>query len=146
MGWRSRSLSWVGRCILINSVVQAIPNYTMSSFKILAKNCDKLDSLTRRFWWKPKENEGGFIAWKAWEKLCRPKCVGALGFKRTKDVNAALLAKLAWIVLSKREIICMDLLKAKYKFSHEWLHKDPPKVAPPSWKAIESAKSLVSKC
>ena len=32
-----QSLSWVGRCTLINSVVQAIPNYTMSSFKILAK-------------------------------------------------------------------------------------------------------------
>ena len=92
MGWRSRSLSWVGRCTLINSVVQTISNYTMSSFKILAKNCDKLDSLTRRFWWKPKENEGGFIAWKAWEKLCRPKC-GSSWVQENKRCKCCLIGK-----------------------------------------------------
>ena len=30
MGWRSKSLSWVGRSTLINLVAQAIPNYAMS--------------------------------------------------------------------------------------------------------------------
>nr|POF02849.1 hypothetical protein CFP56_10907 [Quercus suber] len=57
-GWRSNCLSWAGRCTLINSVTQALPIYTISSFGVLARNCDKLDSLTRRFWWKPKEKEG----------------------------------------------------------------------------------------
>ena len=36
-----------------------------------------------------------FIAWKWWSKLCQPKCVGGLGFKKTREVNKALLAKLA---------------------------------------------------
>ena len=61
-GWRSRCLSWVSTCALINSVAQALPNYTISSFNIPEKICDKLDSLTRRFWWKPKEKEGRFLA------------------------------------------------------------------------------------
>ena len=39
------------------TVTQAIPTYTLSSFDIPVKNCDKLDSLSRRFWWKPKEKE-----------------------------------------------------------------------------------------
>ena len=64
-GWRSRCLSWAGRCTLINSVAQTIPNFTPSAFNIPEKICDKLDSLTRRFWWKPKEKEGRFVAWKA---------------------------------------------------------------------------------
>jgi hypothetical protein len=53
MGWRSKCLSWVGRCTLIKSVAQAIPTYPMSTFEMPSKTCDKLDSLTRRFWWNP---------------------------------------------------------------------------------------------
>ena len=48
-GWRSRCLSWASTCTLINSVAQALPNYTLSSFNIPEKICDKLDYLTRRF-------------------------------------------------------------------------------------------------
>ena len=43
MGWRSKCLSWAGRSTLISFVAQAIPNYSMSSFSIPAKICDKLD-------------------------------------------------------------------------------------------------------
>ena len=98
IGWRSKCLSWVGRCTFINSVTQALPTYTLSSFDVPIGNCDKLDSLSRRFWWKPKEKEGRFIAWKGWNKLCQPKCAGGLDFKKTREVNEALLAKLAWMV------------------------------------------------
>ena len=50
IGWRSGTLSRVGRTTLIKSVAQAIPNYAMSSFKIPSGVCDKLDALSRRFW------------------------------------------------------------------------------------------------
>lgn len=61
-GLRSRCLSWAGRCTLINAVAQAIPTYTLSSFHIPIKTCEKLDSLAKRFWWKPKEKEGRYLA------------------------------------------------------------------------------------
>nr|XP_023923954.1 uncharacterized protein LOC112035356 [Quercus suber] len=51
MGWRSKCLSWAGRKTLINSVAKSIPNYTMSTFSIPNKVCDRLDSLTRSFNW-----------------------------------------------------------------------------------------------
>lgn len=70
MGWRSNCLSWAGRGTLIGSMAQAIPTYSMSAFNIPTKICDKLDSISRRFWWKPKSSQGRFIAWIAWEKLC----------------------------------------------------------------------------
>jgi len=88
----AKSTGWRSKCLF---VTQAIPTYTLSLFDILVKNCDKLDSLSRRFWWKPKEKEGRFIAWKGWSKLYQPKCVSGLGFKKTREVNEALLAKLA---------------------------------------------------
>ena len=69
LDWRSKCLSWAGRKTLITSVAQSLPTYAMSTFSIPNKTCKKLDSLTRRFWWKPKANEGCYLAWKSWDKL-----------------------------------------------------------------------------
>ncbi|KAL0014289.1 hypothetical protein SO802_001358 [Lithocarpus litseifolius] len=91
------------------------------------------------------ERDGKFLAWKSWEKLCLPKGAGGLGFKKTKDINNALLAKLAWMIASNRESLCMTILRAKYKFKGDWLRSDLTKVASPIWRAIESTKSLVAK-
>lgn len=117
----------------------------MSTFNVPNKVCDKLDSITRRLWWKPKEQEGKFLAWRAWDKLCFPKRVGGLGFKKAKDTNNALLAKLAWMIASKRDSLCMQILRARYKVKHDWLRSNPPKSASPIWKAIEKVKHIVSK-
>lgn len=145
MGWRSKCLSWVGRCTLINSVAQTLPTYVMSSFNIPSKICDGLDASTRRFWWKPNDSEGKFLAWKAWDKLCVPKGKGSLGFKKTKGTNRELLAKPAWMVASKRDSLCMKILRAKYKVRNDWLYKDPLKPVSPIWKAIEGVKDIISK-
>ena len=125
--------------------MQAIPTYTLSSFHVPVKNCEKLDSLTKRFWWKPKEKEGRYTAWKDWDKLCRPKCVGVLGFKKAKEVNVALLAKLPWMVILAKQSMCMDVLHAKYKVKENWLRVLPRKIAYPTWRAIEGAKKLIEK-
>ncbi|XP_030923019.1 uncharacterized protein LOC115949894 [Quercus lobata] len=114
-GWRSKCLSWAGRSTLIKSVAQAIPNYTLSSFNVPNIICDKMDAITRRFWWKPKEKEGKYLAWKAWDKLCQPIKNGGLGFRKVKDFNTALLSKLAWMIASKRDSLCMQILRSKYK-------------------------------
>jgi len=45
----------------------------MSSFNIPNKVCDKLDFLTRRFWWRPRDLDGKFLARRAWDKLCQPR-------------------------------------------------------------------------
>ena len=105
----------------------------MSSFNFPNKECNNLNSLTRRFWWKPKNQEGNFLAWRSWDKLCFPKKQGGLGFKKAKEVNNALLAKLAWMIASKRDSLCMSILRTKYKISQNWLYADCPKRASPIW-------------
>jgi hypothetical protein len=49
-GWKSKSLSWMGRATLIKSVAQASPVYTMSTCKLSKKLCNELDGVVRRFW------------------------------------------------------------------------------------------------
>lgn len=41
-GWKEKTLSKAGREILIKSVAQAIPAYTMSCFKLLKTWCEDL--------------------------------------------------------------------------------------------------------
>ena len=108
-GWRCKALSWAGRNTLIKSVAQALPNYTFLSFDVPGSVCNKLDAVTRRFWWNPKKD------WKSWDHLCLPKSLGGLGFRSSKKFNDALLAKLTWMVLSKRDSCCIKALRSKYK-------------------------------
>jgi hypothetical protein len=145
IGWRSKCLSWAGRCTLIKAVAQSIPTYAMSTFEIPTTICNKLDASARRFWWNPKKSNGKYLAWRSWEYLCRPKGAGGLGFRKSKDFNTALIAKLAWMVASKRESLCMAMLRSKYKVRADWMRRNPIKGASPIWRAIEKSKKVIEK-
>ena len=86
------SSNTTGREILIKAVAQATPTYIMSCFKLPDSLCSDLNSLMGRFWWGHKANERK-LAWLSWEKLCRPKLEGGMGFRDLKAFNLALLAK-----------------------------------------------------
>ncbi|KAL0007081.1 hypothetical protein SO802_008583 [Lithocarpus litseifolius] len=133
------------RCTFTNSVTQTTPIYTMSSFKVPNSICNKLDALSRKFWWKPKEPTGKYLALKSWDKLCTPEDKGGLGFKKARDINSALLAKLAWMIASKQDSLCMSILRAKYKVKEGWLHEKNLKHSSPIWRAIEEVKSIIAK-
>ena len=50
-GWKAKLLSQAGITTLISSVLQSIPLYTFSCFKVPDTICKKLDSIVRDFWW-----------------------------------------------------------------------------------------------
>ena len=49
-GWKEKLLSQAGREVLIKSVIQAIPTYTMSCFKLPKGLIKELEILIRKFW------------------------------------------------------------------------------------------------
>lgn len=49
------------------------------------------------------------------------------------------------MVATKRDSLCMQILRAKYKIKHYWLWFNPPRSASPIWKAIKQAKSIIIK-
>ena len=73
-------LSQARREILIKAVVQAIPTYTMSCFKLLVGLCNELESLIRKFWWGQRRDRRK-IHWVRWSTMCKPKVEGGIGFK-----------------------------------------------------------------
>ncbi|KAL6219594.1 hypothetical protein ACLB2K_007353 [Fragaria x ananassa] len=91
-GWREKLLSVAGKEILIKAVIQAIPTYIMNCFELPKYLCDDMHKLMAQFWWGDKEGKAK-IHWLSWDKLCRSKREGGLGFKNMHDYNLALLAK-----------------------------------------------------
>lgn len=50
-GWKAKLLSKAGRTTLINSVLQYLPFYTFSCFRVPENICSKMVAITRAFWW-----------------------------------------------------------------------------------------------
>ena len=96
-------------------MADSLPSYTFSTFDVPVGISNKLDAATHRFWWNPKKDKGGFLAWKAWEQLCCPRIHGWVGFRTAKKSNEAFIAKITWLVASKRISPCLVALRSKYK-------------------------------
>jgi hypothetical protein len=144
-GWKGKCLSWMGRATLIKSVAQATPIYGMSIYKFPKGLCENLDAMVRRFWWNPRSDGNKFFTPLAWSRLCKPLSEGGLGFCSFKSFNEAMIAKLAWWVLSGRDNFCVKVLRAKYKVDSKWLLARPAKAASFTWRGLESVRHILAK-
>lgn len=77
-GWNKRTLPQASKEVLIKSVVQAVPMYPMTCFKMPLSVCAALNSVIGEFWWENGGN-GGKIHWGSWDKLTAPKGCGGFG-------------------------------------------------------------------
>ena len=51
-GWKEKLLLQASREILKKAVIQVIPTYTMSCFKLPKGLIKEIESLIRKFWWR----------------------------------------------------------------------------------------------
>ncbi|KAK9688730.1 hypothetical protein RND81_09G007000 [Saponaria officinalis] len=127
-GWKEKLLSKPGKEVLIKAVAQAIPTYMMSLFPIPEGGSS--ESQRKIHWWR-------------WEKLCKPKACGGMGFRDMRVFNQALLAKQVWRLLVNPESLVGRVLKARY-FKHGSI-LDARRGYDPSfaWRSLWGAKSLL---
>ena len=71
-GWKASLLSQAKRTTLIASVLQTLPLYTFSYFKVPKTICKKMDSIVNAFWWG---HDLGVrkLHLMNWNKICQPK-------------------------------------------------------------------------
>lgn len=143
--WQSQLLSKAGKGVLIKSVVQALPAYAMATFKMPLSFCDNLDGLVRRFWWTGGLQKKKYLALGAWDSFCRPKQCGGLGFRRFRDINASLLANLAWDLFSKKNKLWVEVLSSKYVKNKDIWNLTTPKNCSWGFRSIISCKNIILK-
>ena len=51
LGWKEKYISKAGQEILIKTVAQAIPTYSMGIFKIPKALCVAINSIVAKYWW-----------------------------------------------------------------------------------------------
>lgn len=142
--WGENYLSSGGKEIMLKAVIQAIPVYVMSIFRLPESVCEDLNKLARNFWWGADKGKRK-THWRAWSCLTKPKHNGGLDFRDFRLFNQALLARQAWRLLDKPDSLCARVMKAKYYPNGSLVDTAFGGNASPGWRAIEHGLALLKK-
>ncbi|XP_057249417.1 uncharacterized protein LOC130590851 [Beta vulgaris subsp. vulgaris] len=141
-GWKEKLLSRAGKEVLIKAVIQALPTYLMGVYKLPVAVIQEIHSAMARFWWGGRGDERK-MHWLSWEKMCKPKCMGGLGFKDLAVFNDALLGKQVWRLLHYKKSLLSRVMSAKYYPHGDVCQARLGYSSSYSWRSIWGAKSLV---
>lgn len=56
--WKTKLLSEAGKEVMLKSVIQALPVYSMSCFKLPKGVCNEITKSMARFWWSKDGKKG----------------------------------------------------------------------------------------
>lgn len=138
-----RYLSMRGNEVFIKSVLQAIPIYVIQCFLLSKLLCRTLEDIMNKFWWTSNKAVKG-IHWSRWEQLCKPKCIGGMGFKDLYLFNKMLIAKQVWRISSQPNCFSARVLKARYYIFTDILSAKVGSYPSFTWRSICSARELIA--
>ncbi|XP_060967984.1 uncharacterized protein LOC133035777 [Cannabis sativa] len=142
--WHHKWFPRAGKETLIKAVLQAIPTYAMSCFRLPTKLCKEIESLISKFWWG-SSGDNSKLHWKSWGTVCQSKFVGGLGFRSFVHFNQEMLAKQAWRVLMCPHSLLSQTLKARY-FPHSSVLEVGPGFNPSySWRSLLWGRDLMKR-
>jgi hypothetical protein len=141
-GWIEMILSMAGKEVLIKSVAQALPTYSMGCFKLPRGLCEHIDKLLRQFWWGAKEGKRK-TAWVSWNDMTQPKYMGGLGFRKMELFNLALLAKQGWRLIQEPLSLSAQILKAVYYPNDDFLSAQLGTRPSRIWRSILDGREVL---
>ncbi|KAK3189008.1 hypothetical protein Dsin_028569 [Dipteronia sinensis] len=116
-GWRNKLLSVGGKEVVVKTVLQSMPAYSMNLFKLPNKLIDDIHRIFNRFWWGSIDSKN-CVHWVAWRKLCWGKEDVGMGFHDLHVFNSSLLAKQGWRMDKNPESLTARVMRSyNYPFS-----------------------------
>ena len=140
--WTSRFLSAAGKQVLLQSVLAAMPPYSMSCFKLPVSLCHRIQSILTRFWWDDN-HEKKKLSWVAWDTLTLPKSEGGIGFREIEQFNDALLARVSWKILKNPNALLSRVLLGKYCSENSFLEVPAASACSHGWRSILAGREVL---
>jgi hypothetical protein len=146
LSWRNKHISLGGRIVMINAVLNSIPIFYLSYYKMPNKVWKKVVRIQREFLWGGPKG-GKRISWVKWSLICMERKHGGLGVRDIRLVNISLLVKWRWRLLLPGRSLWKDVVIAKYG-SHmlqhvEWANFSTPSNVSSWWKNIVNLEKVV---
>ena len=140
-GWKKKILSQARREVLLKAVVQAIPMYSMSCFKLPITLCHEIEAMVSKFWWGQRGTRR-HIHWVKWSTMCRPKSLGGMGFQELQKFNDAMLGKQVWRLLQNQDSLFVKFFKTKF-FPHGTIFDAKENKGSFAWKSILKGRDVI---
>ncbi|XP_058211744.1 uncharacterized protein LOC131323927 [Rhododendron vialii] len=104
LSWDSKTLSYDGRALLIQSILFSIQVYWSSIFIIPSKVIKEIECTLLAFLWSGTElkHSGAKVKW---DQICCLKEEGGLGFRRIKKWNRASMLRHLWALCKKADTL-----------------------------------------
>ncbi|KAJ8558281.1 hypothetical protein K7X08_005047 [Anisodus acutangulus] len=90
--WQGKMLSYGGRTVIIKSVLQSLPTYTLSALKSPKGILNLIEKHMARFFCIPS-NERRKHHWSSWSTICNTKEEGGIGIRSMNDIANTLAIK-----------------------------------------------------
>nr|XP_048337066.1 uncharacterized protein LOC125424269 [Ziziphus jujuba var. spinosa] len=123
-----------------------LPSFDKSKI-LFSKNTPGRSKMSIKELLEFKELKSGsiYLAFKDWGSLRKPKDSGGLDFRKFKDINSALLAKLGWKLAKGEDCLWTRILSAKYLHNKSFFGSRFKAGDSYVWISILSSKEVVKK-
>ena len=127
--WKVRLLSRSGRLTLIKSVLNSLPVYFMSLFKMPKIVADKIVKMQRKFFWGRVNGDSKFCPAVKWSAIELPKELGGLGVGNIMHKNLILLFKWWWRFSESDNVLWKKIIKSVHDIKGEKASTDTFRTA-----------------
>lgn len=83
------------------------------------------------------------MCWVSWDRMTAPKAMGGLGLRDIQLFNQALLAKVAWRIITVPDCLLARILKGKYCQRQGFLDTNLPSSCSHGWRSILYGRDLI---